>query len=122
MRLEKSERALIDYTRGAKLIDPSLGTTSVNGQAAPRSLSTDNLMQMNQSLSTARADRIAAEQRWRAAQQTPLMSLPEVLSNPTIEQVSQKSAEAEATYQQERQRRQDEHPRCCSSRPDHRDQ
>jgi len=109
-RLENSERALIDYTRSAKLIDPSAGTSSVSGQTAPHSLTSENLMQMNQSLSTARAERIAAEQRWREAQQTPLMSLPEVLANPTIQQLTQKSAEAQAAYQQERQRRQDEHP------------
>ena len=109
-RLENSEKALIDYTRSATLIDPSAGTSSVSGQSAPHSLTSENLMQMNQSLSTARAERIAAEQRWREAQQTPLMSLPEVLSNPTIQQLTQKSAEAQATYQQERQRRQDAHP------------
>ena len=53
---------------------------------------------MNQSLSTARAERIAAEQRWREAQSTPLMSLPEVLSNgdPAADP---KRAEAQANYQ-----------------------
>ncbi|MEO6256508.1 MAG: polysaccharide biosynthesis tyrosine autokinase [Sphingomicrobium sp.] len=109
-QLENSERALIDYTRSAKLIDPSAGTSSVSGESAPHSLNSENLMQMNQSLSTVRAERIAAEQRWREAQQTPAMSLPEVLANPTIQQLTQKSAEAQAAYQQERQRRQDEHP------------
>lgn len=109
-QLEKSERALIDYTRGAKLIDPSAGTSSVSGQTAPHSLASENLTQMNQSLSAARAERIAAEQRWREAQQSPVLSLPEVLANPTIQQLTQKSAEAQAAYQQERQRRQDQHP------------
>ncbi|MEO8175170.1 MAG: polysaccharide biosynthesis tyrosine autokinase [Sphingomicrobium sp.] len=109
-QLENSEKALIDYTRSAKLIDPSAGTSSVSGESAPHSLNSENLMQMNQSLSTVRAERIAAEQRWREAQQTPAMSLPEVLANPTIQQLTQKSAEAQAAYQQERQRRQDEHP------------
>jgi len=64
-RLDSSEKALIDYTRAAGLIDPSAGTSSVTGDSAPHSLSSDNLTQLNQSYAQARADRIAAEQRWQ---------------------------------------------------------
>jgi succinoglycan biosynthesis transport protein ExoP len=109
-KLGASEKALIDYTRQSNLIDPTAGTASVSGDAAPHSLASDDLTQVNQSYSQARADRIAAEQRWRAAQSTPLMSLPEVLSNPAIQQLSQKLAEAQAAYQEQRQHRLDTHP------------
>ncbi|MBV9526784.1 polysaccharide biosynthesis tyrosine autokinase [Sphingomonas sp.] len=109
-KLGASEKALIDYTRASNLIDPTAGTASVSGDAAPHSLASDDLTQVNQSYSQARADRIAAEQRWRAAQSTPLMSLPEVLGNPAIQQLSQKLAEAQAAYQEQRQHRLDSHP------------
>ncbi|HVF84259.1 MAG TPA: polysaccharide biosynthesis tyrosine autokinase [Sphingomicrobium sp.] len=108
--LAASEKALINYTRSAGLIDPSAGTASVSGDAAPRSLASDKLAQMTQAYSQARADRIIAEQRWREAQRTPVSSLPEVLNNPAIQQLTQRSAEAQAAIQQQRQRRQDGHP------------
>jgi succinoglycan biosynthesis transport protein ExoP len=63
-----------------------------------------------------RAQRIEAEQRWREAQTTPLMSLPEVLSNPTIQQLNQRSAEAQAALQQELQRRTEQHPSVIQAR------
>ena len=109
-RLDSSEKALVDYTREAGLIDPSAGTSSVSGDSAPHSLASDDLAQLNQSYSQARADRIAAEQRWQEAQRTPLMSLPEVLANPTLQQLMQKSAEAQSAYQEQRQHRLDTHP------------
>jgi capsular exopolysaccharide synthesis family protein len=67
-------------------------------------------MALNQALLQARSERITAEQRWQAAMRTPLMSLPEVLSNPTIQQLTQKAAEAQAAYQQQRSSRLDTHP------------
>lgn len=109
-KLGQSEKALIDYTRSANLIDPTAGTASVSGDAAPHSLASDDLAQVNQSYSQARADRIAAEQRWNAAQSTPLMSLPEVLANPAIQALTQKQAEAQAAYQEQREHRLDTHP------------
>ncbi|HET8749237.1 MAG TPA: polysaccharide biosynthesis tyrosine autokinase [Sphingomicrobium sp.] len=109
-RLGASEKALIDYTRASGLIDPSAGTSSVAGAAAPHSLASDKLAQLTGAYSQARADRIAAEQRWQEAQGTPLMSLPEVLANPTIQQLTQKAAEEEAAYEQQRAHRLDTHP------------
>jgi capsular exopolysaccharide synthesis family protein len=111
-RLEQSERALLDYARSVGIIDPSAGggdpDSSTNN--APRSLTSANLIDINQSLAQARANRIQAEGRWRLAQATPLMSLPDVLTNPAIQQMSQKRAELEANYQEELQHRQPDHP------------
>lgn len=109
-KLASSEKALIDYTRQAGLIDPSAGTSSVTGQTAPHSLASEKLAQMNQAYSMTRAERVAAEQRWREAQSAPLMSLPEVMANPAIQQLIQKGAEQQAVLEQERQRRTDQHP------------
>jgi polysaccharide biosynthesis transport protein len=114
-KLDTSEKALIDYTRSAGLIDATAGTASVTGDAAPHSLASDDLAQLNQAYAQARADRISAEQRWRAAQQTSAMSLPEVLGNPAIQQLTQKSAEAQAAYQEQRQHRLDNHPQVMAA-------
>jgi capsular exopolysaccharide synthesis family protein len=92
------------------LIDASAGSAGEAGAAGPRSLTTSNLVQINQAYSAAKAARVQAQQRWAQAQSTALMSLPEVLSNPTIQQLTQRRAEAEATYQEELQRRLPEHP------------
>jgi capsular exopolysaccharide synthesis family protein len=111
-KLEESERALIEYSRSAGLIDASNGAASLpNGVAAgPKSLTTSNLVQLNQAFSEARSNRIANQQRWEQAQGTALMSLPEVLANPTIQQLTQKRAEAQAEFEQALQRYKDGHP------------
>lgn len=109
-KLEASERALIDYARGAGLIDASAGASTVGDSAGPRSLTTASLVQLNDAYSQARALRVQRQQRWEQAQATPLMSLPEVLANPAIQELTQKRAEIEALYQQELQRRKQGHP------------
>lgn len=111
-RLEESQRALLGYARSVGIVDPSsaAGDPDGTGNSAPRSLTSANLVDLNQSLASAKASRIQAEGRWRAAQGTPTMSLPEVLSNPAIQQMTQKRAELEAQYEQELQHRRPEHP------------
>jgi capsular exopolysaccharide synthesis family protein len=109
-RLEASEKALNNYTRAAGLIDASSGTSSISGASSPQTLAGTDLMTLNQAYLQARAERITAEQRWQEAQRTPLMSLPEVINNPAIQQLSQKAAEAQAAYQQQRASRLDTHP------------
>ncbi len=111
-RLEQSERALLDYARSVGLVDPSAGGGDPNSMSnnAPRSLTSANLIDLNQSLAQARAARIQAEGRWSAAQATPTMSLPEVLGNPAIQQMTQRRAELQSNYEQELQRRMPDHP------------
>jgi capsular exopolysaccharide synthesis family protein len=110
VRLEDSERALIDYARSAQLIDASEGIAGDSGQKAPQSLTTSNLVRLNSAYSDARATRVQAQQRWQQAQATPLMSLPEVLQNQAIQELTQKRAEMQASYQQERQRHKPAYP------------
>ena len=111
-RLEESERKVVAYARTAGLIDASAGMASTGGvvSAAPQSLTTSSLVQINQSLSAAQANRIQAQQRWASAAGTAALNLPEVLSNPTIQQLTQRRAELEANLNQERQRRKEGHP------------
>ena len=109
-RLEQSERALIAYSRSAGLIDASTGAAQPGDGSGPRSLTTANLVQLNAAYSTARSQRVQAQQRWQQAQATPLMNLPEVLSNPAIQNLTQQRAQLDAAYQQQLQRRKREHP------------
>lgn len=102
-RLEESERAQIDYARSAGLIDASTGAG--DGQSTgPRSLTTANLVQLNQSYALASASRVAAEQRWREASGTALLSQPEVLANPAIQTLLQERAKLQGEYAQNAKR------------------
>lgn len=111
-RLEQSERALLDYARSVGIVDPSAGGTDPNDSSsgATHSLTSANLIELNQSLAAARATRIQAEGRWEQARATPSMSLPDVLANPAIQQMTQKRAELEAQYQEDLQHRLPDHP------------
>ncbi|WP_310467430.1 polysaccharide biosynthesis tyrosine autokinase [Sphingomonas sp.] len=112
VRLEDSERALLGYARSVGLVDPSAGGGDPNNpnNSAPRSLTSANLIDLNQSLAATRAARIQAEGRWRAASATPTMNLPEVLGNSAIQQMTQRRAELQSLYEQELQRRMPDHP------------
>ncbi len=111
-RLEQSERALLDYARSAGIVDPSAGGGAPGDPSnnAPHSLTSASLIELNQSLAAARATRIQAQGRWQLAASTPLMNLPDVLSNPAIQQLAQKRAELEAQYQEDLQHRMPGHP------------
>jgi capsular exopolysaccharide synthesis family protein len=113
-KLETSERALLDYARGANLLDVSGGIASssdVSGSTStPRSLTTSNLVQLNDAYAQAKAARVAAQQHWEQAAQTPPMQLQEVLNNQAVAQLSQSRAEAQAAYQQDLQRHKPGYP------------
>lgn len=110
-RLERSERAAIAYARSAQLIDASGGTAATaGGSSGPRSLVTASLVQLNDALSEAVSARVAAQQRWQQAQSTPIMSLPEVQANGTIQGLIAQRSQAQAAYQEELQRRKEDFP------------
>lgn len=109
-RLEKSESNLVKYAVSAGLVDAAnaAGAGGTNGER--RSITTASLVDLNSAYSQAQANRMQAQQRWAQAMATPVMSLPEVLANPAIQNLTRQRAELQATLQQERQRRQDDHP------------
>ena len=109
-RLEASERQAIAYARNAQLIDTGGAAATPGAAPSQSSLVSTNLVSLNDAYSTARAQRLAAEQRWRVAQATPVMNLPEVMSNQTINGLQASRAEALATYTQNRARYGAEHP------------
>ncbi|KQN36469.1 hypothetical protein ASG37_12735 [Sphingomonas sp. Leaf407] len=109
-RLEASERSLINYARSAQLIDASTGARRTGQPDGPQSLVTANLVQLNESYATAAAARVQAQQRYEQARATPLLSLPDVLSNPAAQEMLQRRAELNGQLNQLRERLKPDHP------------
>jgi len=107
-KLETSERAAILYARNAGLIDtgPAAGAP---GERA-RSLVTSSLVTMNDTLTGLTAERLRAQERWERARSTPLMSLPDVLGNPAIQELTRSRADLSSTYQKEQETRLADYP------------
>lgn len=106
-KLEESERQLVAYAQAEGIINVTeAGPTGMPAQ----SLASNNLVALNASLAQAKAARVAAEERWRQSSGASAMSLPEVLQNPTIQQLSQQRAALTAQYQQKLQQFRPEFP------------
>ncbi|MFC7378150.1 GumC family protein [Brevundimonas sp. GCM10030266] len=100
-RLEEAERQLVAYAANQQIIN--VGEPSEGGSDSPgssQSLASNNLVALNSSLAEARAARVAAEERWRSARNAQVMTLPEVLQNPSIQRLGEQRAQLEAEYQQ----------------------
>lgn len=108
-KVEASERDLNRYSRAAGLI-----RVGGQGESADRettlSVTNDALLQANQAAVTAKADRIAAEGRWEAIANAPILSIPDVIQNPAIQGLTQQKAEIEAKLADERARHFDNYP------------
>ena len=108
LRLEASERDLIEYARRTGITNLDNGTGE--GQGAGQTLTASNLAALNSAFATAQTDRILAQQRWQQAQNTALMSLPEVLQNSAIQSLQAQRAQVEAELEGERDRHSDDYP------------
>ncbi|NBB51071.1 polysaccharide biosynthesis tyrosine autokinase [Rhizobium sp. CRIBSB] len=95
-KLEETERQLVDYASQQQIINLRDQSDSSNQE----SLASRNLGTLNGSLAAAQAARIAAEERWRTASSTPLLSLPAVLENGAVQRLSEEKARLESEYQQ----------------------
>lgn len=110
VRLETSERDLNSYAREVGLIRMRDGNAE-NGQSDNSgSVTTSSLMQLNEAANMAKAERIAAEGRWRTEQASPLFSSKEVLGNPTVQNLMTRKAELETELRKARERYLDDHP------------
>lgn len=96
-RLEEAERELVAYAANQQIINVREASAET-GEA--QSLTTNNLISLNSSLAQARANRVAAEEKWRQARTAGLYSLPEVLQNPTIQRLTEERAKLDSEYQQ----------------------
>jgi succinoglycan biosynthesis transport protein ExoP len=97
-KLEDSERQLVAYAQAQQIVNIPTGTDT-NGASGNQSLMASSLQQLNTALATAQGERIKTEQRWRQSQLALASGLPEVLQNPTIQDLTQTRAKLEAEYQ-----------------------
>ncbi len=98
-RLEEAERQLVAYAANQQIINVG-DSSDGSADGSTQSLTSNSLVALNASLAEARAQRIAAEARWRSARSTSLMTLPEVLSNPSIQRLTEQRAQLDSEYQQ----------------------
>ena len=97
--LEKSERAAVDYATRQGIIQlGGNGGSGAKAGAGETSLDAASLVQLNDALSTARSERITAEQRYRQDQGSRASS--ETMANPTVLALTSQRAQLEAEYQE----------------------
>jgi capsular exopolysaccharide synthesis family protein len=99
-RLEAAERQLVAYAANQQIINIAEPSDGTSGSGATESLTSNNLVALNAALVRTRAERVAAEERWRSARTSDLMTLPEVLQNPSIQRLTEQRAVLDAEYQQ----------------------
>ena len=99
-RLESAERQLVAYAANQQIINIGEASEGGAGSRSTESLTSNNLVAINNALARSRAERVAAEERWRSARTSELMTLPEVLQNPSIQRLTEQRALLDAEYQQ----------------------
>lgn len=108
-RLEDAERQLVDYATAEQIINVG-DNDDGSGVGTTQSLASNDLVAINTALAQAKAARTAAEQRWRTASSTPVLNLPEVLSNGSAQRLFEQRATLTAEYQQKLGQYQPEYP------------
>jgi capsular exopolysaccharide synthesis family protein len=124
-QLEVSEHKAIDYARTNDLIDASDSAggsgAADSKEASPgsgnsQSITTANLVHLNGQYTDAVTQRILAEQRWHAAQATPLLQIVEVQTNPGLQPLFSQRATAESEYAQLSARYKPDFPQVVQAR------
>jgi succinoglycan biosynthesis transport protein ExoP len=112
IKLEASERALNAYSRDTGLIrTENVATSGKEGSAGSgNSVVTASLLQLNTASNDATAKRIEAEGRWRSISAVPLLSAPQVVTNPTVASLLTERARLEGELAEERSRHLEEYP------------
>ena len=96
-KLEQSEKALVQYAQQQGIVTLNAGGASANDGGGETSLEAASAVSLNEALSQARAERIAAEQRYR---QGAAKASADVIQNPTVQALGQQRAQLEAEYQE----------------------
>jgi succinoglycan biosynthesis transport protein ExoP len=100
-KLEESERQLVAYAAKNQIIDAAGVPNPETGKETPgQSIAVTDLASVNTALMQAAGGRIQAEQRWREAEATPDLSLPEVIANGSIQGLIGARSALAADYQQ----------------------
>jgi capsular exopolysaccharide synthesis family protein len=97
-KLEEAERGLVAYATDQQIINVREANATPGAEA--QSLASTNLGTINAALATAIAARVSAEEKWRQARRTAIMTLPEVLQNPAIQRLTEERARIGSEYQQ----------------------
>lgn len=109
-QLEETERDLNEYARSAGLIRTRDAFTVDASRPVAGSVTASSLLQLNEAANMARADRIAAQTRWRAEAATALLSSRTVLANPTVQELMTRKARARADLDAATERYLPDHP------------
>lgn len=97
-RLDESERALVGYAAREKIINVGARTGSENSREGERSLISEDLVALNQALGEARAERVAAENKFLQAQTRGGGATSFGLTNTAIASLRQDRAEVAAEH------------------------
>ena len=108
--LEQSENDLNDYAKSAGLIRTRDALATDPRAAAAGTVTASSLLQINDAAIRAQADRIAAEARWQAVRNAPLLSSQPVLASPTVQALMTRQSNVEAELQTARGRYLPDHP------------
>ena len=108
--LEESEAALNDYARQTGLIRTRDTLATGGADLAAGTVTSSSLLQYNQAAIRAREARIAAESRWDAVRNSPLLSSQIVLANPTVQALMTRRAQLESELDAARDRYLPGHP------------
>lgn len=107
-QLNQAELAANSYARNAGIVTPQTMGSGEDGGSV--TIVGSNLTSVNATLAAARANRIAAEQKWRAVASMPASQLPEVLGSPVIQTLIAERAKLNAELSVLRERYNDDFP------------
>jgi len=113
-RLEDSERQLVAYAQRQGIVTLNVDSGSGEGGRSEQPIDAASLVAVNGALQDARAERIAAEQRYRQAQAN--RSTTEVLTNPTVQALTSRRAQLQAEYQEKLSLFQPDYPTMVQAR------
>ncbi len=74
------------------------------------SVTNDTLVQTNTAANDATAERVAAQNRWETIAREPVLSVPQVLQNPAVQDLIKQKSQVQAELAQEKARHLDGHP------------
>ncbi len=98
-KLEDSERQLVAYATQQQIIQISEG--GGKDAAPPQSLAAMDLGGLNNALTTAKANLVTVAERYRAAEAAPGLAAPDLLSDPTIQQLRQDQVKLAVQYNEQ---------------------
>lgn len=97
-KLEDSERQLVAYAQRQGIVSLTIDSGSGQSGRSEQSIDAASLTSLNGALAQARAERIAAEQRYRNSQSVQATTA--VLTHPTIQQLTSQREDLRAQYQE----------------------